>query len=220
MIDVDAVSSFLCSAIEVISLSPYLYITSEENAFRSQCTTPCVPQRQVEKRVYYTSARFHSVCDILFRIFHRKKVLFLSVYHLLCYLCRDRRRRSESRLPRERSPWLSLAPSSTNTTILNPVPPSLHAERLVQATPETQFGSMPPPKSLRSLMLNQNVTGVSNGPPSPTLSEATQASQMNFGANGPEKIITRADLKSSLQAHEDVSAPVERELVDTEDGVN
>lgn len=27
---------------------------------------------------------------------------------------------------------------------------------------------------------------------------------MNFGANGPEKIITRANLKASLQAYEDV----------------
>ena len=28
---------------------------------------------------------------------------------------------------------------------------------------------------------------------------------MNFGADGPEKIITRANLKSSLQAYEEVS---------------
>lgn len=28
---------------------------------------------------------------------------------------------------------------------------------------------------------------------------------MSFGANGPEKIITRANLKASLQAYEDVS---------------
>ncbi|KAI5120914.1 hypothetical protein M0805_002894 [Coniferiporia weirii] len=64
---------------------------------------------------------------------------------------------------------------------------------------------MPRPRSsLRALTLNQNVAGVTSGPPSPTLSEATQASQMNFGAGGPEKIITRADLKSSLQAYENL----------------
>jgi len=28
---------------------------------------------------------------------------------------------------------------------------------------------------------------------------------MNFGSNGPEKIITRANLKASLQAYEEVS---------------
>jgi hypothetical protein len=46
---------------------------------------------------------------------------------------------------------------------------------------------------------------ISPGPPSPTFSDATHASAMNFGANGPEKIITRANLKASLQAYEDVS---------------
>jgi hypothetical protein len=40
--------------------------------------------------------------------------------------------------------------------------------------------------------------------PSPTFSDATNASAMNFGINGPEKIITRANLKASLQAYEDV----------------
>ena len=45
----------------------------------------------------------------------------------------------------------------------------------------------------------------SPSPPSPTLSDATQASAMNFGLNGPAKIITRANLKSSLQTYEDVS---------------
>ncbi|EJD01081.1 uncharacterized protein FOMMEDRAFT_135342 [Fomitiporia mediterranea MF3/22] len=39
---------------------------------------------------------------------------------------------------------------------------------------------------------------------SPTLSEATQASQMDLGTNAPEKIITRADLKTSLQAYENL----------------
>jgi len=44
----------------------------------------------------------------------------------------------------------------------------------------------------------------SSGPPSPTFSEATNASAMNFGPNGPDKIITRANLKASLQAYEDL----------------
>ena len=67
---------------------------------------------------------------------------------------------------------------------------------------------MPRPRSLRSLTLSQNVASgpmSSAGPPSPTLSETTNASQMNFGAGGPDKIITRADLKSSIMAYETVS---------------
>ncbi|KAF8901714.1 hypothetical protein CPB84DRAFT_1815151 [Gymnopilus junonius] len=44
----------------------------------------------------------------------------------------------------------------------------------------------------------------SPGPPSPTFSDATQASAMNFGPNGPQKIITRQHLKASLQAYEDL----------------
>jgi len=44
----------------------------------------------------------------------------------------------------------------------------------------------------------------SPSPPSPTFSDATQASAMNFGPNGPAKIITRANLKSSLQTYEDL----------------
>ncbi|KAL0949566.1 hypothetical protein HGRIS_009615 [Hohenbuehelia grisea] len=45
----------------------------------------------------------------------------------------------------------------------------------------------------------------SPGPPSPTFSDATQASAIHFGANAaPEKIITRAHLKASLQAYDDL----------------
>ncbi|KAJ6629212.1 hypothetical protein B0H10DRAFT_2160657 [Mycena sp. CBHHK59/15] len=40
--------------------------------------------------------------------------------------------------------------------------------------------------------------------PSPTFSDTTNVSAMNFGANGPEKIITRANLKASLQAYEEL----------------
>lgn len=45
---------------------------------------------------------------------------------------------------------------------------------------------------------------MSPGPPSPTFSDATNASAMNFGSNGPSKIITRANLKASTQAYEDL----------------
>ncbi|KAI0752232.1 hypothetical protein BC629DRAFT_1297238 [Irpex lacteus] len=65
---------------------------------------------------------------------------------------------------------------------------------------------MPSARSLRSLAINppkQRQTQ-SPGPPSPTFSEATNASAMNFGPDGPDKIITRADLKASLQAYEDL----------------
>ena len=65
---------------------------------------------------------------------------------------------------------------------------------------------MPRPRSLRSLALAPNArrTG-SPGPPSPTFSDSTHVSVMNFGANGPEKIITRSNLKASLQAYDEVS---------------
>lgn len=60
--------------------------------------------------------------------------------------------------------------------------------------------------SLRGLSFGSVKRNISQGPPSPTFSEATNASAINFGANiGPSKIITRANLKASLQAYEDVS---------------
>jgi hypothetical protein len=60
--------------------------------------------------------------------------------------------------------------------------------------------------SLGGLSFGSSKHNLSQGPPSPTLSEATNASAINFGANvGPSKIITRANLKASLQAYEDVS---------------
>jgi len=58
-------------------------------------------------------------------------------------------------------------------------------------------------RSLRNLAISPKRTS-SPGPPSPTFSDATHASAMNFGADGPEKIITRADLKGSLQAYDEV----------------
>lgn len=60
------------------------------------------------------------------------------------------------------------------------------------------------PKSLRPLNLASR-RNTSSGPPSPTFSEATNVSTMHFGANRPSKVITRANLKASLQAYEDVS---------------
>jgi hypothetical protein len=59
-------------------------------------------------------------------------------------------------------------------------------------------------RSLRELAFGSGKRAMSPGPPSPTYSDATNASAMNFGSNGPEKIITRSNLKSSLQAYEDV----------------
>lgn len=66
---------------------------------------------------------------------------------------------------------------------------------------------MPNPRPLRSLSVSSNVskhTNTAHSPPSPTFSDATNASAMNFGSDGPEKIITRTDLKASLQAYDDV----------------
>ncbi|KAI0092815.1 hypothetical protein BDY19DRAFT_990496 [Irpex rosettiformis] len=65
---------------------------------------------------------------------------------------------------------------------------------------------MPSARSLRSLAISppKRRQTQSPGPPSPTFSEATNASAMNFGPDGPDKIITRADLKASLQAYEDL----------------
>ncbi|PSR73673.1 hypothetical protein PHLCEN_2v10592 [Hermanssonia centrifuga] len=62
---------------------------------------------------------------------------------------------------------------------------------------------MPRARSLRSLAISSK-RPTSPGPPSPTFSETTNASAMNFGPNGPDKIITRGDLKASLQSYEDL----------------
>ncbi|KAI0347318.1 hypothetical protein BDW22DRAFT_1351727 [Trametopsis cervina] len=63
---------------------------------------------------------------------------------------------------------------------------------------------MPSARSLRSLAISPKRRHSSPGPPSPTFSEATNASAMNFGPDGPDKIVTRADLKASVQAYEDL----------------
>ena len=69
------------------------------------------------------------------------------------------------------------------------------------------------PRSLRTLAFGASRRDSSPSAvrsPSPTFSDATHASAMNFGANGPEKIITRADLKASIQAYEEVRPPDSR----------
>ncbi|CAL1702330.1 unnamed protein product [Somion occarium] len=62
---------------------------------------------------------------------------------------------------------------------------------------------MPRARSLRSLAISSR-RNVSPTPPSPTFSEATNVSAMDFGPNGPAKIITKANLRASIQAYEDL----------------
>ncbi|KIY67351.1 hypothetical protein CYLTODRAFT_353384 [Cylindrobasidium torrendii FP15055 ss-10] len=61
------------------------------------------------------------------------------------------------------------------------------------------------PRSLRQSTFNSK-RNISPGPPSPTFSDTTNADAMNFGRDGPEKIITRADLKTSMAAYEQLMA--------------
>lgn len=63
------------------------------------------------------------------------------------------------------------------------------------------------PRSLRGLAFSSKRNS-SPGPPSPTFSDTTNVSAFNFGADGPEKIITRANLKASLQAYDEVRRPL------------
>ncbi|KAJ3729077.1 hypothetical protein DFJ43DRAFT_501878 [Lentinula guzmanii] len=59
------------------------------------------------------------------------------------------------------------------------------------------------PRSLRALAFgSRRNSSPAPRSPSPTFSETTNVSGMNFGVGGPSKIITRADLKASLQAYE------------------
>jgi hypothetical protein len=51
----------------------------------------------------------------------------------------------------------------------------------------------------------QGKRNASLDPPSPTFTETTNASAVNLGENGPAKIITRSDLKASMQSYENVS---------------
>ena len=45
----------------------------------------------------------------------------------------------------------------------------------------------------------------SRGPPSPTFSDITHVSAMNFGNDGPHTILTRSDLADSIHSYENVS---------------
>ena len=67
---------------------------------------------------------------------------------------------------------------------------------------------MPKSRTFRPLSLTTNSQAKRNaspGPPSPTYSDTTNASAVHFGENGPAKIITRSDLKASMQSYENVS---------------
>ncbi|KLO15651.1 hypothetical protein SCHPADRAFT_849174 [Schizopora paradoxa] len=72
---------------------------------------------------------------------------------------------------------------------------------------------MPGPRSLRSISISRGggkgpgpMSTTSTRPTSPALTETTNASQMNFGFEGPDRIITRADLKNSALAFENLLA--------------
>ncbi|KAI0370229.1 hypothetical protein BV20DRAFT_1075355 [Pilatotrama ljubarskyi] len=62
---------------------------------------------------------------------------------------------------------------------------------------------MPRVRSLRTQALSPK-RDMSPGPPSPTFTETTNASVLNFGPDGPQKIITRTNLKASMQAYEEL----------------
>ncbi|KAL1946672.1 hypothetical protein VTO73DRAFT_14776 [Trametes versicolor] len=62
---------------------------------------------------------------------------------------------------------------------------------------------MPRVRSLRTQTLSPK-RDISPGPPSPTFTETTNASVLNFGPDGPRKIITRANLKVSVQSYEEL----------------
>ncbi|KAI0334714.1 hypothetical protein GY45DRAFT_1036786 [Cubamyces sp. BRFM 1775] len=62
---------------------------------------------------------------------------------------------------------------------------------------------MPRVRSLRTQALSPK-RDMSPGPPSPTFTETTNASVLNFGPDGPQKIITRTNLKASLQSYEEL----------------
>ena len=74
--------------------------------------------------------------------------------------------------------------------------------------PNLSIRIMPRPRPFRPLAVATNSQAKRNaspGPPSPTYSDTTNASAVHFGENGPAKIITRSDLKASMQSYENVS---------------
>jgi hypothetical protein len=90
-------------------------------------------------------------------------------------------------------------------------PAPLPAPSLPAATRPNLRSPMPKSRSLRPFTLTTNAQGKRNaspggaGPPSPTFTETTNVSAVNLGENGPAKIITRSDLKASMQSYENVS---------------
>ena len=74
--------------------------------------------------------------------------------------------------------------------------------------PKNLLFPMPRSRPLRPFAIATNPQGKRNaspGPPSPTYSETTNVSAVNLGEHGPAKIITRSDLKASMQSYEIVS---------------
>lgn len=78
-----------------------------------------------------------------------------------------------------------------------------HTLSLAFSPPKFLSFAMPSAHSLRSQTISPN----RNIPPrasSPTFSETTNVSALNFGPNGPSRIITRSNLKQGIQAYEEV----------------
>jgi len=74
---------------------------------------------------------------------------------------------------------------------------------MTKGKPETSTMAPSRPRSLRALVFGSKRRS-SPEPPSPTFSDVTHASAINFGPNGPDKIITRANLKASVNAYDNV----------------
>lgn len=90
-------------------------------------------------------------------------------------------------------------------------PAPLPSPSLPAATRPNPRSPMPKSRPLRPFTITTNSQGKRNaspgaGPPSPTFTETTNVSAVNLGENGPAKIITRSDLKASMQSYENVSS--------------
>jgi hypothetical protein len=96
-------------------------------------------------------------------------------------------------------------PPKASTALLAPLPSHTLVTRSNPRSP------MPKSRPLRPFTITTNSQGKRNaspgaGPPSPTFTETTNVSAVNLGENGPAKIITRSDLKASMQSYENVSS--------------
>jgi len=118
-----------------------------------------------------------------------------------------------------RLPQAGDLPSSSSNPILSwniPQNPSLSLfVSLLPAIKITRptLSQMLKSRSHRPFAISTNSQGKRNaspGPPSPTFSETTNVSAVNLGENGPAKVITRSDLKASMQSYENVSLPSSR----------